>query len=180
MPRPGQPGAHLFDGKRITRFLRGWELDCDDFGLTDVQRCERLPFYCTEEIERIVWCLPGYADSNWETLKLELKDLYWEEEEHEDTLASLNELVRSARNGLISLSAYLLQYEAISRRLVNIGELSTRERIHKLVDGLSEAHKDKAWTFMIKQKWKLLADDPVNDKVPDFKELKEFLSDCLG
>jgi hypothetical protein len=35
MPRPGQPGALHFDISDVSEFLRRWNLECEDFGLTD-------------------------------------------------------------------------------------------------------------------------------------------------
>jgi hypothetical protein len=35
MPRPGQPGALHFDTADVSEFLRRWNLECEDFGLSD-------------------------------------------------------------------------------------------------------------------------------------------------
>lgn len=43
MPRPGQPGAMQFDGKNITEFLEEWNIEYEDFGLTEAQRYARFP-----------------------------------------------------------------------------------------------------------------------------------------
>ena len=59
MPHPGQPGAMQFDGKNITDFLEEWNIECEDFGLTDGQRCTRFPNYCTPDIKDTVKLLPG-------------------------------------------------------------------------------------------------------------------------
>ena len=34
MPRPGQPGALLFDGTGISDFLKDWNIECDEYGLS--------------------------------------------------------------------------------------------------------------------------------------------------
>ena len=40
MPRPGQPGALSFDGTSVTDFLKDWEMECEEYGLTDAQKQE--------------------------------------------------------------------------------------------------------------------------------------------
>ena len=47
MPCPGQPGAMLLDGNNVTEFLDEWNIECEDFGLSEAQRCVRFPNYCT-------------------------------------------------------------------------------------------------------------------------------------
>jgi hypothetical protein len=64
MPHPGQPGAMQFDGKNITEFLEEWNIECEDFGLTEAQRCARFPNYCTTDIKDTVKLLPGYIATN--------------------------------------------------------------------------------------------------------------------
>ena len=66
--------------------------------------------YCTLEIEKTVHYLLGYEDKNWEQLKTSLRSLYWSFQVPENTTASLQELVRSARNGIIDLNVFILQY----------------------------------------------------------------------
>ena len=51
MPRPGQLGSMLFDGNNITDFLEDWNIECEDYGLTDAQKCARFPNYCTPAIK---------------------------------------------------------------------------------------------------------------------------------
>ena len=76
MPRPGQPGALLFDGKKVTKFLKDWSIECEEYGLTDVQKCKRLPKYCTEDIGEVVERLKGYTSEDWTLLQSELKALF--------------------------------------------------------------------------------------------------------
>ena len=39
MPRPGEPGALCFNETVITKFLKDWERECEEYGLTDAQKC---------------------------------------------------------------------------------------------------------------------------------------------
>src|SRR5262249_37503538 len=99
----------------------------------------------------------------------------WQYEQPEDTTASLRELVLSAQSGGIDLNDFILQYEGISEKLVEDGALSTRDRIYRLLDGLSKGDRGKAWIFMAKKKWKLSTQDAVNTTPPNFNELRDFL-----
>ena len=68
MPRPGKPGAMQFDGHNITEFLKEWNIECEDFDLTEAQRCTHFPNYCTLEIKETIKLLPGYIAMDWTTL----------------------------------------------------------------------------------------------------------------
>ena len=96
MPRPGQPGALHFDNMNISEFLRRWNNECEDFGLTDPQKCTRLPDYCTSETKDAIELLSGYNESNWTTLQSELKSLFWQHDKQKDTTESLNKLIQEA------------------------------------------------------------------------------------
>ena len=39
MPRPGQPGLPFFEDTNVTKFLRCWNIECEDFGLSVAQKC---------------------------------------------------------------------------------------------------------------------------------------------
>jgi hypothetical protein len=65
MPRPGEPGSVSFDGNDVTKFLRRWSIECDDFGLTDTQRCQRILYYCCDDVKALVECLEGYKTNDW-------------------------------------------------------------------------------------------------------------------
>ena len=36
MPYPGQPGALSFDGTSVSDFLKDWNNECGEYGLTEV------------------------------------------------------------------------------------------------------------------------------------------------
>src|SRR5205814_627723 len=72
MPRPGQPGALHFDNTNVSEFLRRWNIECEDFGLTDAQKCARIPDYCTSETKDVVELLDGYKMNDWTKLQSEL------------------------------------------------------------------------------------------------------------
>jgi hypothetical protein len=115
MPRPGQPGAPFFDDTNVTEFLRRWNIECEDFGLSDKQKCMRLPDYCTPETKEVVELFEGYVNGDWDKLQEELKSLFWQYDRQKNTPAALNQLIREASE--IDLNVYVLKYTAITDAL---------------------------------------------------------------
>ena len=91
MPHPGQPGALHFDKANVSEFLRQWNLECEDFGLSDTQKCARLPRYCATETKEVVELLGGYVTSDWRALQKEMKSLFAQYDTQKNTTASLCE-----------------------------------------------------------------------------------------
>jgi hypothetical protein len=173
MPRPGQPGALHFDNTNITEFLRRWNNECEDFGLTDPSKCTRLPDYCTPETKDTIELLSGYKNKNWTTLQSELKDLFWQHDKQKDTTESLNKLIQDSSS--MDLNVYLLKYDSISDTLVKKGALSTLDRINRFLDGLCEKLRERALEFCTKKDWRLSSHD-TGTTDPVFKELKDFIA----
>ncbi|MCJ1348040.1 hypothetical protein MMC31_006271 [Peltigera leucophlebia] len=46
IPYPGTPGAPFFDGQNITRFLDLYDQLCSDYRLSELEKINRLPWYC--------------------------------------------------------------------------------------------------------------------------------------
>jgi hypothetical protein len=172
MPRFGQPGALFFDNANVTEFLRRWNIECEDYGLTDIQKCIRLPDYCTAKTKDVIEILDGYKQNNWTKLQEELKGLFWQYDQHKDTLATLNELIHEAPN--TDLTIFVLRYTAITESLVTGNEMSLIQRVRRFFDGLPADLREKALEYCIKQKWKLSSHDTgITD--PDFDLLKKFV-----
>jgi hypothetical protein len=172
MPRPGQPGAPFFDNTNVTEFLRRWNLECEDFGLTDRQKCAHLPDYCTSKTKDVVELLEGYKNSNWAGLQEELKGLFWQYDKQKNTPAALNELIHDAPN--LDLNVYVLTYASITDALLRGNEMSTTQRVRRFLDGLSSGMRDKAFEFCTKQDWKLSSHD-TGTTDPNFDTLKAFI-----
>jgi hypothetical protein len=51
-------------------------MDCEEYGLTEDQKCMKFPRYCTREIDEAVEKLKGYEARNWELFKAKLKRLF--------------------------------------------------------------------------------------------------------
>jgi hypothetical protein len=171
MPRPGQPGAVSFDGNDVTKFLQRWNIECEDFGLTDTQKCERILYYCTDEIKELIEFLEGYATNDWDLLQRELKSIYWQNDTHWDSMASLKTLISNAQAGTMDLNVFIVKYSSMSGTLVERGALSILDRVSWFLDGMSE--RDGVLEYCSKKDWRLSAND--TGKVPSFDELKEYV-----
>ena len=157
MPRPGQPGAPLFDDTNVTEFLRRWNIECEDVGFTKPQRCDRLPYYCTPDVKDVVELLDGYLESDWDKLQRDLKDQYWQNDTQKNTPAALNQLIRDAST--LDLSIYILKYISITQALLDSNEMSIMQRCRRFLDDLFEQLRDKAFDFCAVKDWKFSTQD---------------------
>ena len=176
MPRPGQPDALEFDGNNVTEWLEEWNLQCEDYGLTDPKKCARLPYYCVPAIKDVVKFLPGYMSDppDWTVLQNDLKELYWQFDKPKNTTTALYQLIHDSQAGTIPLNVYILKYTSISNILVSKGALSSLDRVGRLLDGLPEDLRRKVLKFCTKRKWKLSSQD-IGTSDPDYKELEDFV-----
>src|SRR5437762_8092564 len=140
MPRPGQLGSMLFDSNNITDFLEDWNIECEDYGLTDAQKCVRFPNYCTPAIKDLAKLLPGYGIHDWTALQANLKETYWQHDKPKDTHEDLIKLVKEAPT--MDLNVYIIKFTAITDSLISKHALSDLDRIGRLLDGL---HPDLAF-----------------------------------
>ena len=93
---------------------------------TNPQKCDRLPYYCTEPVQSVVELLDGYIDKNWDGLQANLKEQYWQNDTQKNTPAALNQLIRDAST--LDLSVYVLKYTSITKALIANNEMSTMQR----------------------------------------------------
>jgi hypothetical protein len=101
-----------------------------------------------------------------------LKGLFWQYDRQRDTPAAMNELIHDAPN--LDLNVYVLKYISITDALVCGKEMSTTQRVHRFLDGLSDSMRNKAFEFCTKQDWKLSSHD-TGSTDSDFDELKKFI-----
>ena len=172
MPCPGQSGALYFDNTNVTEFLRHWNIECEDFSLTDAQKCARIPDYCTPETKDVIELLDGYKTNDWTKLQSELKGLFWQHDRPKDTTASLNKLIHDAQS--MDLNVFVLKYTSISQALVDKGALSPLDRVSRLLDGLNNRLHEKVLDYCTKKDWRLSSHD-TGTKEPDFDDLKQFI-----
>ena len=62
LPRSGEPGSLRFDGINVSDFLRHWIIECEDYRLSDVQKCRCIVDYCAPELT--IEYLQGYRLTN--------------------------------------------------------------------------------------------------------------------
>jgi hypothetical protein len=172
MPRPGQAGMAVFEGKEVSTFIKNWEMDCEEYGLTEIQKCKKFPRYCTKEIGEAVEKLRGYDEGNWELFKRELKQLFWQDDPPKNSIAALVKLIGEAKAGKMTVDMYVLRYTTITQELVDKNAISTFDRNVRLLEGLSEAIQSKVFEHCSDKKWRMLEHD-VDTEEPKFEELRE-------
>src|SRR5919202_1672454 len=69
-------GALVFDGKDATMFLQRYSLMCADMNITEREKVDRLPHFCTIPVAQIVKCLDGFSNGDWEKLATNIKEEY--------------------------------------------------------------------------------------------------------
>jgi len=127
MPHPGQLDSLEFDGNNISDFLEDWNIECEDDGLTDTQKCARFPNYCTPTIKDLVKLLPGYSTPNWTLLQANLKETYWQHDKPKDTHEALIHLVKEAPT--MDLNVYVIKFTVITDSLIAKHALSDLDRV---------------------------------------------------
>ena len=60
MSFPGQPSALRFNRNGVTECLRRGNIQGETYGLTDEQKCLRLPDYYNRDLKSIIEALPAY------------------------------------------------------------------------------------------------------------------------
>ena len=172
MPRPGQPGALSFDGTGISDFLKDWEMECEEYGLTNAQKCKKLPRYCTKDIGEAIQKLDGYVGGDWTVFQRELKQLFWQTDPPKDTVAALFKLIGDAKAGKMSVDMYVLKYTTITDTLVKKNAMSKFDRTVRLLEGLSDEIQSKVFEYCSEQGWRMLEHD-VETAEPVFEDVKK-------
>jgi len=176
MLRPGQPGAPFFDKVNVTDFLRHWNIETEDYGLDPRQKCERVWFYCSEDVKRTIEFFDGYRRKDWEALETELKTFFYRYDSsrtrHIHDLTALNQIIADARN--MDLSNYILKFSAISSTLVTEGSLSNVERVSRLLDGLDDDLRKRILKRCAREDWKVSTRSRGTVE-PNFEELKKLI-----
>src|SRR6202165_4391446 len=87
-------------------------------------------------------------------------------------MEALNILISNAAE--MDLNAFVMKYETISASLVEQGALSPLDRVHRLLDGLTERLRERVLEFCAKKEWKLSTHD-TGKREPSFEELQDFV-----
>ena len=56
-----------------------------------IQKCKKLPRYCTKDIGKAIQKLVGYVDGNWTVVQYELKKLFWQVDPTKDMAVECKE-----------------------------------------------------------------------------------------
>jgi len=174
MPRPGQSGALLFDGNGISDFLKEWDMECEEYGLTEAQKCRKLPRYCSKDIGEAIESLNGYINGDWTEFQRELKRLFWRTDPPKETKAALFKLIGDARAGKMTVEMYVLKYTAITKVLVNRNALSKFHRNVWILEGFSDDIRLEVFECGYEQGWRMLVDDTGMED-PEFEEVKSLV-----
>jgi len=174
MPRPGTPGSLQFDGTNVSDFLRHWSMECDEFALSEQQKCRRIVEYCTSDLQDVVKHLQGYSTINWELLCREMKELFWHRDRNDKV--ALDNLIVKANARQMDLRMYVLQYAGLSERLLNCKAISPYDRFNKFLDGiLSPDLRRRIFDFCASKGWSICGWTSTNDCVPEFDAVKDFV-----
>src|SRR5437773_2290933 len=174
MPRLSQPRALSFDRTDISDFLKDWGLECEEYGLTDVQKCKKLPRYCGKDISEAIQKLDGYEKGDWGVFQRELKRLFWQTDPPKDTATALFKLIGDAKAGKMSMDMYVLKYTMITEALIRKNAMSKFDRTVQLLEGLSDEIQSKVFEYCSEQGWRMLEHD-VETTEPVFEEVKQLV-----
>ena len=151
MPRPSQPGAVEFNNMNVTEFLNEWERFCTDYRLSEQEKVERLPSYCSDlDTRETVKLLSGYAAKDWKSLRSDLRKSFRAFDNRDDTMIALCKLIKMDPKP--DLRLYVLKYTSISAKLVAKGMLSSVDCVAHFIDGLDDDLRRKALQFCLKNK----------------------------
>ena len=140
LPQPGTSGAPHFTGKNVSEFLKTWENLCEDYGVTSADQLKKLPRYCTRLIGRYIETIPEYQTKEWDSLKTILLQEYRHEDvdQQMETLSFLEAFKNQKRKDGDDMRQYCRRFAAVSKLLVQRGELSRYEQVKWFVQGMPE------------------------------------------
>ena len=163
--------CHLM-GIKLRIFLKDWDVECEEFALTEAQKCIKLPQYCDEGIKDAVMNLQGCVNGDWKLFQEELKQLFWETDPPKNTMTELVKVINNAKAGRILVDLYVHQYTTITDFLVNQKAMSLLNRNVRLLEGLSDGVQLKVFERCNENKWRMIEHDVDDTVVPEFEEIK--------
>jgi hypothetical protein len=176
MPRPGQPGALKFDGRKVTQFLKDWDLECTEYGYNEEQKCKKLPRYCSKEIGEDIERLDGCEKGDWKQLQTQMKKWFWQADSPKNTLTDVENLIRDAKAGKVKVDMFVLRYTTITSALMKKHAMSNFQRNLRLVEGLAEDVQTRVFETCSDKGWRILEND-VETIEPTFDEFSQVVLD---
>jgi len=160
MPRPGRPDALSFDGTNVSELFKDWEAECEEYGLSEAQKCGKLSKYYTKGIKDAVEKLVDREfGKDWSLLKKELKRLYWQKDRLRNSPEELEQLMEVAKPGKVSVEIYVFKYRKISESLVKKHAISSFEKNTRLLRGLLEDVRSKVLDHGSEKGWRMFVND---------------------
>ena len=137
LPFPGQPGAPMFDGADVTRFIEEWNDICEDCGIEEAEKTRRVPKYMTRAIGEYIRIQEEYENKNWEGLRKFLLQEY----KQKDTVQQVKsraylEALSAKPREMKDVKHYCQQYTAISKDLLSKGLVDKEIRCRLFIQGL--------------------------------------------
>jgi len=149
-------------------------MECDEFGLSEQQKCRHIVAYCTSDLQDVVKHLQGYSTINWELLCREMKELFWHRDRNDKV--ALDNLIVKANARQMDLRMYVLRYAGLSERLLNCKAISPYDRFNKFLDGISSPDlRRRIFDFCASKGWSICGWTSTNDCVPEFDAVKDFV-----
>jgi Aspartyl protease len=172
MPFAGQPGSLSFDGANVSDFLEQWNQQAEAYGLTDSQKCTRLPGHCVSDLKLVIEGLDGFEERQWDTLEAAVKRTFRRYDKQAKSTAALDKLIADGPG--TDLRLFLFKYRSITDALVKGGRLPVLDRITRLLDALPP-YLDHAVAKLCRKKNWNLSDQDDGTVMPEFTDLLDFL-----
>ena len=153
MPLPGTMGAPVFGRADVTKSIEAYE-SLSSRTVTDPASDDviaKFPYSCSDTIQETIKMMNGYLTKDWVQWKEELKDAFRHAFRHADSRVYM--YARSClerlcwdqlERGNVSLKAFILAYDNISRIMISKGALAEYSQVEMLLGALSRDLRAKA------------------------------------
>ena len=138
---PGVPGAPVFTGSNITRFLKEYESLCEDWGWSSAKKTDKLPGYVggnREFLRDQLESMDGYRDQDWQRFVRALHDEFDHQEEQKYTESRLTTICEAFRKDthVVNLDTFVAEFHEVSQRLVEDELLLEYKQVEQLIYAL--------------------------------------------
>ena len=135
-----------FNGKKVSLYLRKYNMLAKDSNLEGKDKCERFTIYCVIDVIADVECLPGFRNGNWDTFEKSLKKFYFDldPQQKEYQVPFLRSLAESQKQKVATgLKAYSTQFMRIVKVLLDEGKMTQYTVCTEFYGGLPEYMQDE-------------------------------------
>jgi hypothetical protein len=126
MPLPGATGIPLFEGVNATEFLDRFEDLCKEYSISDQDKFNRLPRYCSRSVGDVVRSLKEWEQDDYLNLRKAILQEYKEHDSYQQTyslqfLERYKSVKRTERDDILQ---YCRQFNMVATYLKKRGALS--------------------------------------------------------